>query len=350
MMDFPKPLIEPAQRTKFLKDPEVLTLELLFVLSSVLNVLILYRLLLNVVPFPVALTWFQLLGGLISAVVLGAAGEQFPSLAYFPPFSFSMSKAKELLLPTTVFLGMITLGNVPVVVSAAVVLHHASRFLGCGQVYVPVRWTAVGVMGLGFLLAAFDWRTLGPLLFLVALLYAVCSSVFRGWCLEKALHVVEGRGNQLHNQQVAHSRSPRHFLSGCGWPRFVALDDSPHWRLAGCHLDAPQLLEVLLLAEMGLPCDRRLPPVPQKHRREPPHQEDSASTMARPRAHQRRHRVHDGHRPLPQRVDPRLDLHIPCVLWERTRHAGCHFARRTRAPNARPPNCTAPVPRSSEHL
>ncbi|XP_055388424.1 uncharacterized protein LOC129616980 [Condylostylus longicornis] len=58
-------------------------------------------------------------------------------------------------------------------------------------------------MLLGFIIGILDPSTLGVTVLPVAIAYALCSAVFRAWCLEKAMHVVEGQGNTLHNHQVA---------------------------------------------------------------------------------------------------------------------------------------------------
>lgn len=209
----PNPKISTEQWNKFLKDPEVVTLEILFVLLTIFNVIVLYRILLDVCPFPIAITWFQLLMGFFFAAILGGVSSESPRCAYFPPFSLDLKLCRDLALPTLVYLGMITLANVllktipsvasfPVAVSLAVFLHHVSRFFGCGQIYLPVRWISLAIMLTGFFIGLFDPVTIGLAAFPIALSYALCSSIFRAWCLEKAMHVVEGRGNTLHNHQV----------------------------------------------------------------------------------------------------------------------------------------------------
>lgn len=212
-LQIPKPKITKEQWDKFLKDPEVVTLESVFIFVTLANIFILYRILLDICPFPVIVTWFQLLIGFVVAFVLGYASLEFPRCAFFPPFAIDWQLYQSLAVPTVVYLGMITMANVllnnipsvasfPVSVSLAVFLHHISRFLGCGQVYLPIRWIALGIMFIGFIIGVFDSTTIGLTVFPIALGYAVFSSVFRAWCLEKAMHVVEGRGNTLHNHQV----------------------------------------------------------------------------------------------------------------------------------------------------
>lgn len=212
-IQIPKPKITKEQWDKFLKDPEVVTLEILFIFITLTNIFVLYRILLDVCPFPVTVTWFQLLMGLIFASVLGASSQEFPRCAFFPRFSIDWKLYQSLAMPILVFLGMITMANVllhqipsiasfPVAVSLAVILHHVSRFLGCGQIYLPIRWIALGIMLLGFLIGVIDPGTVGILVFPAVLAYGVFSSIFRAWCLEKALHIVEGKGDVLHNHQV----------------------------------------------------------------------------------------------------------------------------------------------------
>ncbi|XP_053992073.1 uncharacterized protein LOC128883574 [Hylaeus volcanicus] len=54
----------------------------------------------------------------------------------------------------------------------------------------------------GFSLNAFDRKSMANSVFPVAVVYAMFSAVFRAWCLEKAMHVCNGRGNVLHNHKV----------------------------------------------------------------------------------------------------------------------------------------------------
>lgn len=214
MLAIPSPKISQEQLNKFLKNPEVLTLEFLFVLLTISNVLVVYRLLTYVIPYPITITWVQLFYGLVFSLTLGESGKEFPKFGFFPRFTISTEKLTELFLPTLAYLSMITLANVllastqsiatyPVLLSLGVFLHHVARFIGCGQIYMPIRWISITIMLTGFLLAIVDKTTMGPKLFPLALLYALSSSIFRGWCLEKAMHVVDGKGNALHNHQVA---------------------------------------------------------------------------------------------------------------------------------------------------
>lgn len=212
-LQIPRSKITKEEWEKFLKDPEVLTLECLFIFLTLTNIFILYRILLDICPFPIAVTWFQLLVGLLLSFILGAVSTEFPRCAFFPPFSIQWSLYQNLAIPIVVYLGMITVANVllnnipsvaafPVAVSLAVFLHHISRFLGCGQVYLPIRWIALIIMLIGFLMGVFDSTTIGISVFPIALFYGLFSAIFRAWCLERAMHVVEGRGNTLHNHQV----------------------------------------------------------------------------------------------------------------------------------------------------
>eukprot|EP01068_Selenidium_serpulae_P020312 Selendium_serpulae@DN8257_c0_g1_i1.p1 len=171
MMEIPRPAVTEEQLKKYFTDPEVITLELLFVLMTLSSVFIMYRLMLINIPFPVTVTWFQLVVGFCLAWILGESGRDFPKFAYFPPFHLTMDRMLDLALPTILYLGMITCANVllancpnsatyPIILSGAVVAHHASRFWGCGQIYVPLRWISVAIVGLGFLIAACDPGTM----------------------------------------------------------------------------------------------------------------------------------------------------------------------------------------------
>lgn len=212
-LTIPKPRLSQEQLNKFLKDPEVVTLEVLFVVLTLCNIFALHKIVTEICPFPVAVTWFQLLVSLVFAYVLGEASREFPKCAFFPSFSIQFKLYESLTVPSLVYLGMITMANVllysipsvalfPVVVAFAVALHHVSRFVGCGQIYLPIRWMSLGIMVLGFLLAALDPRSMGIRVFPLALIYALCSATFRAWCLESAMHVCEGRGNTLHNHKI----------------------------------------------------------------------------------------------------------------------------------------------------
>lgn len=254
-LTIPRPKISKEQLDKFLKDPEIVTLEILFVALTLCNIFVLYRILLNVCPFPVVVTWAQLLVGFLFAFVLGEASREFPRCAFFPPFSVDIKLYEGLALPTLVYLGMITMANVllhvtpsiatfPVVVSFAVALHHASRFIGCGQIYMPIRWLALAIMVFGFFIAIFDRTAMGYKVLPLALLYAVFSSVFRAWCLEKAMHVVEGRGNMLHNHQVMMGLLLLPFLAVFvgEWRVFTWMPTDPRrlftWQAWGCLVTA----------------------------------------------------------------------------------------------------------------
>lgn len=209
----PTPKLTKEQLDKFLKNPEVVTLEILFVVLTLCNIFVLYRILLNICPFPVFVTWFQLVVGFLYAYILGEVSREFPKCAYFPPVTINFKLYEGLTIPTLVYFGMITMANVllhkvpsialfPVVVSLAVVLHHISRFFGCGQVYLPIRWISLGMMVLGFFFATFDSASMGVRLFPLAVIYALFSATFRAWCLEKAMHLCDGRSNTLHNHKV----------------------------------------------------------------------------------------------------------------------------------------------------
>eukprot|EP01054_Gregarina_sp_Poly1_P005552 Gregarina_sp_Poly_1__5551@NODE_292_length_9900_cov_48_311299_g253_i0_p3_GENE_NODE_292_length_9900_cov_48_311299_g253_i0NODE_292_length_9900_cov_48_311299_g253_i0_p3_ORF_typecomplete_len540_score54_33TPT/PF03151_16/3_9e16PTPS_related/PF10131_9/8_5e03PTPS_related/PF10131_9/0_75_NODE_292_length_9900_cov_48_311299_g253_i076099228 len=212
-MRCPQVQIEEDDRKRFLKDPGVLTLEVLFGLLSVGNVLILYYLMSAVIPFPVTVTWFQFAIGLLYARVLGECGQEFPNLAYFVPLRIDWKQMGELAFPTIAFIAMIVFGNImlsmlpavalfPVAASFAVCSHHFTRFLGCGQVYRPIRWAALALMLAGFLVSCFDDLSVGARVVPVAVCYAVAAAAYRGCFLEKAMHTVRGLGNNLHNQQT----------------------------------------------------------------------------------------------------------------------------------------------------
>eukprot|EP01053_Blabericola_migrator_P004042 Blabericola_migrator_1__4041@NODE_222_length_11195_cov_65_275341_g188_i0_p3_GENE_NODE_222_length_11195_cov_65_275341_g188_i0NODE_222_length_11195_cov_65_275341_g188_i0_p3_ORF_typecomplete_len514_score94_50TPT/PF03151_16/1e15PTPS_related/PF10131_9/0_22DUF3099/PF11298_8/1e04DUF3099/PF11298_8/1_9e02DUF3099/PF11298_8/6_4e02DUF3099/PF11298_8/0_1DUF3099/PF11298_8/6_3e03_NODE_222_length_11195_cov_65_275341_g188_i025444085 len=213
-MRCPTVQIEPEDKKRFLKDPGVLTLEVLFCLLSVGNVLILYYLMSTVIPFPITVTWFQFAIGLLYARVLGECGREFPNLAYFVPLKIDWKQMADLAFPTLAFISMIVCGNIllsmlpavalfPVAASFAICSHHITRFLGCGQIYRPVRWAAMGLMLVGFVISCFDNLALGECGAIpIAILYALSAAAYRGCFLERAMHTVRGLGNNLHNQQT----------------------------------------------------------------------------------------------------------------------------------------------------
>lgn len=197
---------------RYLRDPEILTSEILFLILTLSNIFVVYRLFLDVVPFPVFVTWWQLAQGLLMAWCLGEVGHEYPKFAYFPRVQIDKRILRRLFVPTIVNAIMLVLANVllyrvqcvatlPVVVAFAVVLHHVTRFVGCGEEYMPMRWQAIGLLLAAFLLGATDPKTVGSDVLPWALLYAIFSAAFRAAFLQKVMHEVEGKGNLLHNHQ-----------------------------------------------------------------------------------------------------------------------------------------------------
>lgn len=212
-MEAPRPAITKEQIKQYLTDPEVLTLEILFALLTLCNVFVMYRLMVVNIPYPVTLTWFQFLVGFLLAWILGEGGRNSTKCSYFPPFYISKDKLLDLFLPTILYIGVVTISNVllaysptvstyPLILSGAVAFHHVCRFFGCGQMYLPLRWVSVGLICLGFMISLCDVNSIHPKLIPLAFLYAILSSSFRAWALERAMHIVEGRGSMLHNHQV----------------------------------------------------------------------------------------------------------------------------------------------------
>lgn len=197
---------------RYLTDPELVTAETLFLILTLSNVFVMYRLFLDVVPFPVFVTWWQLAQGLFMAWCLGETGKEFPKFAYFPQVELDRRLLKKLVVPAIVNSVMLVLANVvlyrtpciatlPVIVSFAVVLHHVTRFVGCGEEYMPMRWQAMGMLLIGFVLGCTDSKTISPQVLPWAILYAIFSAAFRAAYLQKVMHEVDGRGNLLYNHQ-----------------------------------------------------------------------------------------------------------------------------------------------------
>lgn len=210
LSDIRLPTWQELQR--YLRDPEILTSEILFLVLTLSNIFVVYRLFLDVVPYPVFVTWWQLAQGLLMAWCLGELGHEYPKLAYFPRVEIDKRILKRLVVPTIVNAMMLVLANVllyriqciatlPVVVAFAVVLHHVTRFVGCGEEYMPMRWQAIGLLFAAFLLGTTDPKTVGSDVLPWALLYAIFSAAFRAAFLQKVMHEVEGKGNLLHNHQ-----------------------------------------------------------------------------------------------------------------------------------------------------
>lgn len=210
LSDIRLPTWQELQR--YLRDPEILTSEILFLILTLSNIFVVYRLFLDVIPYPVFVTWWQLAQGLLMAYCLGEVGHEYPKFAYFPRVEIYKRILRRLVVPTIVNALMLVLANVllykvkcvatlPVVVAFAVVLHHVTRFVGCGEEYMPMRWQAIGLLFAAFLLGITDPKTVGSNVLPWALLYAIFSAAFRAAFLQKVMHEVEGKGNLLHNHQ-----------------------------------------------------------------------------------------------------------------------------------------------------
>lgn len=217
---------------RYFKDPELLTSEILFVALTLCNVFVMYRLFLDVVPFPVFVTWWQLAQGLLIAYICGELGREFPKFAYFPRVEINENMLKVLFVPSVFYCIMLVLANYllyktpcvatfPVLVSFTVVFHHLTRFIGCGEEYMPLRWQSIVFLLIAFVIGCFDSKTNGKGAIMWAILYGLASAVFRAGFMQKIMHLVEGKGNTLHNNQ--------HFLGVLILPFLVIL--SGEWRI-----------------------------------------------------------------------------------------------------------------------
>eukprot|EP01120_Amphizonella_sp_Union-15-10_P011742 TRINITY_DN505_c0_g1_i2.p1 TRINITY_DN505_c0_g1~~TRINITY_DN505_c0_g1_i2.p1 ORF type:complete len:339 (-),score=30.24 TRINITY_DN505_c0_g1_i2:17-1033(-) len=63
-------------------------------------------------PFPLLVSWLQLLIAMICIVIFGYLGKSIPMFSMFPPFEFNLQIAKKVLPLTVVYLLMISLNNV----------------------------------------------------------------------------------------------------------------------------------------------------------------------------------------------------------------------------------------------
>lgn len=198
----------------FLCDPEVVTLELLVVFLTLSNVFVLYRILLDVCPFPVFVTWVQLLVLFFFSWLFGRFAIEFPrQRTYFPPFSIDVGLYRFLALPIIIYLGIVTSANImlrtipavaafPIAGSPAIYLHSFSRFLFCGQMYTPLRWLSLGIMLLGSVIGLIDPVSMGVSVFPAVLSYGLCSVIFRAFLLENVMHTVKGQGDIFHSHTV----------------------------------------------------------------------------------------------------------------------------------------------------
>lgn len=247
--NFRLPTRQEMQR--YLKDPEIVTAECLFLVLTLSNVFVMYRLFLDVVPFPIFVTWWQLAQGLFMAWCLGETGTEFSKFAYFPRVGLDKGLLRRILVPALVHSMMLVLANIvvyrtpcvatlPVIVSFAVVLHHVTRFIGCGEEYMPMRWQAIGMLFVAFVLGCTDQRTLGAQVLPWAILYAVFSAAFRAAYLQKVMHEVDGRGNLLHNHQhlIGVAVLPILFLLSGEWRIFQTIPLNfgllQTWQVWGC--------------------------------------------------------------------------------------------------------------------
>ncbi|SCN61047.1 glideosome-associated protein 40, putative [Plasmodium chabaudi adami] len=219
---------------RYFKDPELITSELLFVGLTLCNVFVMYRLFLDVIPFPIFVTWWQLAQGLLVAYVCGEMGKEFPKFAYFPKVEINENMLKVLFVPSIFYCLMLVLSNYllfktpcissyPVLVSFTVVFHHIIRFVGCGEEYMPLRWKSIAFLLSAFVFGCFDSQTSGKGVIIWALLYALFSAIFRAGFMQKIMHLVEGKGNTLHNNQ--------HMLGVLILPVLILL--SGEWRVLG---------------------------------------------------------------------------------------------------------------------
>lgn len=217
---------------RYFKDPELVTSEISFVALTLCNVFVMYRLFVDVIPYPIFVTWWQLAQGLLIAYICGELGKEFPKFGYFPKVEISENMLKVLFVPSIFYCVMLVLANYllfktpciatyPVLVSFTVVFHHLTRFVGCGEEYMPLRWQSIVFLLVAFIIGCFDQTTAGRGVIMWAVLYGLSSAVFRAGFMQKIMHLVDGRGNTLHNNQ--------HFLGIVILPILIVL--SGEWRV-----------------------------------------------------------------------------------------------------------------------
>lgn len=134
----PSPKFKDEEIAKFVSDPEVVTLEFLFLAFTVAYVFVMWGIMQWVWPAPAFVTWSQLLTGFVMAWIFGEAGRDFPSSAFFPPLQLSREVIMPLMLPIVAYLAMTISTNCifmaipsiayyPTIAALAVATHHATR-------------------------------------------------------------------------------------------------------------------------------------------------------------------------------------------------------------------------------
>jgi len=134
----PKPKFSEEITQKFFQDPEIISLEILFVSLTVIYVFVMWGIMQWVWPVPIFVTWSQLFTGFLMAWIFGEAGRDFPSSAFFPPLELSREIIIPLMLPILSYLFMSVYANYifmcipgiayyPVIAALAVASHHATR-------------------------------------------------------------------------------------------------------------------------------------------------------------------------------------------------------------------------------
>ncbi|KAJ1609709.1 putative transmembrane domain-containing protein [Cryptosporidium canis] len=183
----------------------ILSLSSLFIFVTLCNMFIMYRLLLDVIPYPIGVTFSQLLVGMMLAYVLGGCDLKKVK-------DETLNRFTEYVVPVGVYLLMFTIANIllkstpviavyPCILALAVVLHHIFRYLFCDQRNL-LSFKTVLITALSYIVACFDTNLVPPTLLGLSILYAISSAIFRAVCLEKALHVTDRDANKLYNVQV----------------------------------------------------------------------------------------------------------------------------------------------------
>lgn len=236
---------------RYFNDPEILTVEILFLFLTLCNVFVMYKLFVDVIPYPIFVTWFQLLQGLCMATILGELGKEYPKFAYFPKVEINNDLLKKLFFQTLVYTGMLVLLNIvlskmnciatfPIAICFTVVLHHITRFIGCGEEYLTLRWISMLLIFISFVMGCTDEYIISVNVLPYALLYACFSAAFRGCYLQKIMHIVEGKGNMLHNHQhvIAVCTLPILWIICGEWRFFMSMPYNffymRTWQMWGC--------------------------------------------------------------------------------------------------------------------
>jgi GDP-fucose transporter C1 len=163
-------------------------------------------------PFPLFITWFQLVVSLVMGVALGHLGTKRAALSFIPPFDFDRPTARQVLPLTFLYVLLLSLTNVclrhvevsfyQLVKSLAIVFNIVVQWVVLDIASSELVLMSCGVVTLGFTLG-----TIGEVRFSwLGLLAGVASSAVQAFYnvhIKKALPVVQNSTWRLQNYNTA---------------------------------------------------------------------------------------------------------------------------------------------------